>query len=129
MWDGKVPRVIGELPAQAQAPGPPVETNAAGSPRRVLANDVAHSTTREGHMGHPEYRRRGWPIDSGETEAAVYHFNERVKGTERFWSTDGVGAIPGLLALWLSQDDRWSRYWENRSAYVNREGAPAAAHD
>ena len=65
--DGKVPRVIGQLLAQAQAPGPPIETDAAGSPRRVLANNVAHSTTHEGHMCHPEYRRRGWPIGSGET--------------------------------------------------------------
>jgi hypothetical protein len=66
-----------------------------------------------------EYRRRGWPIGSGETEAAVKQFNKRIKGTEQFWSTDGVEAILGLRGLWLSQDDRWSRYWENRPAYVN----------
>ena len=71
------------------------------------------------HMNYPEYRRRGWPIGSGETEAAVKQFNKRVKGTEQFWSTDGVEAILGLRGLWLSQDDRWSRYWENRPAYVN----------
>jgi hypothetical protein len=24
-----------------------------------------------------------------------------------------------LRALWISQDDRWARYWANRPAYVN----------
>jgi len=119
LWDGRVERVVEELSAVARQLGPPGETDAAGSPRRVLANNVAYFTTHAGHMDYPEYRRRGWPIGSGETEAAVKQFNKRVKGTEQFWSADGVEAILGLRGLWLSQDDRWSRYWENRPAYVN----------
>lgn len=119
LWDGKVARVIAELSAKAQELGPPGETDAAGSPRRVLANNLAYFTTHKDHMNYPEYRRRGWPIGSGETEAAVKQFNKRIKGTEQFWSTDGVEAILGLRGLWLSQDDRWSSYWENRPAYVN----------
>jgi hypothetical protein len=119
LWDGQVKRVVAELSAKAQELGPPGETDAAGHPRRVLANNVAYFTTHEGHMNYPEYRRRGWPIGSGETEAAVKQFNKRVKGTEQFWSTEGVEAILGLRGLWLSQDDRWSRYWEHRPAYVN----------
>jgi hypothetical protein len=119
LWDGRVERVIAELSAKAHELGPPGETDAAGHPRRVLASNVAYFTTHEGHMDYPAYRRRGWPIGSGETEAAVKQFNKRVKGTEQFWSTEGVEAILGLRGLWLSQDDRWSRYWENRPAYVN----------
>lgn len=119
LWDGKVERVIAELSALSQQLGPPGETDPAGSPRRVLANNVAYFTTHQTHMNYPEYRRRGWPIGSGETEAAVKQFNKRIKGTEQFWSTDGVEAILGLRGLWLSQDDRWSRYWDNRPAYIN----------
>jgi hypothetical protein len=120
LWDGRVERVIAELSAKSQELGLPGETDAAaGSPRRVLASNVAYFTTHEGHMNYPAYRRRGWPIGSGETEAAVKQFNKRIKGTEQFWSTEGVEAILGLRGLWLSQDDRWSRYWENRPAYVN----------
>jgi hypothetical protein len=119
LWDGQVQRVIAELLAQAQQLGPPTNADAAGCPRRVLANNVAYFTTHQDHMNYPEYRRRGWPIGSGETEAAVKQFNKRVKGTEQFWSTDGVEAILALRALWISQDDRWQRYWENRGAYVN----------
>jgi hypothetical protein len=119
LWDGQVQRVIAELSARAQQLGPPAESDPDSSPRRVLANNVAYFTTHQGHMNYPEYRRRGWPIGSGETEAAVKQFNKRIKGTEQFWSTDGVEAILGLRGLWLSQDDRWSTYWENRPAYVN----------
>jgi len=119
LWDGKVQRVIEELSAQSQQLGPPTDADPPGSPRRVLANNVAYFTTHQGHMNYPEYRRRGWPIGSGETEAAVKQFNKRVKGTEQFWSTDGVEAILALRGLWLSQDDRWTNYWENRPAHVN----------
>ena len=112
-------RVIAELSAQSQQLGPPTDADPPGCPRRVLANNVAYFTTHQDHMNYPEDPRRGWPIGSGETEAAVKQFNKRVKGTEQFWSTDGVEAILGLRALWISQDDRWQRYWENRAAYVN----------
>ena len=119
LWDGQVERVIAELSAQVQQLGPPTDVDAPGSPGRVLASNVAYFTTHRDHMNYPEYRRRGWPIGSGETEAAVKQFNKRVKGTEQFWSTDGVEAILALRALWVSQDDRWQDYWENRAAYVN----------
>jgi hypothetical protein len=119
LWDGKVQRVIEELSAQADKLGPPADTDPAGHPRRVLANNIAYFTTHQSHMNYPEYRRRGWPIGSGETEAAVKQFNKRIKGTEQFWSTDGVEAIMSLRALWLSQDGRWQAHWENSAAYVN----------
>jgi len=38
----------------------------------------------------------------GNTEAGVKQFNKRVKGTEQFWSEDGVEAILCLRGLWLS---------------------------
>lgn len=119
LWDGQVQRVIAQLSAEAQKLGPPTEADAAGNPRKVLAANVAYFTTHQGHMNYPQYRRRGWPISSGETEAAVKQFNKRIKGTEQFWSPDGIEAVLALRALWLSQDDRWQHYWENRGAYVN----------
>ncbi len=63
-------------------------------------------------------RRKGWPIGSGVTESAVKQFNKRVKGTEQFWSELGVESILSLRALWLSQDERWTRYWKNHPAYI-----------
>lgn len=120
LWDGQVERVIAELSAAARELGPPAASDAAADgPRKTLDNNVAYFGTHRDHMNYPEYRRRGWPIGSGETEAAVKQFNKRIKGTEQFWSADGVEAILALRGLWLSQDDRWQKYWENRSAIVN----------
>lgn len=119
LWDGQVQRVIAELSAEAQKLGPPLAGDTAANPRKVLANNVAYFTEHEKHMNYPEYRRCGWPIGSGETEAAVKQFNKRIKGTEQFWSTEGIETILALRALWLSQDDRWDSYWANRRAYVN----------
>ena len=46
-------------------------------------------------------------------------FNKRVKGTEQSWNEPGIEPILALRAAWVSQDDRWGRYWANRAAYVN----------
>jgi len=119
LWDGRVERVIAELSAESQKLGLPQETDTAASPRKVLATNVGYFTQHKDHMNYPDYRKRGWPIGSGETEAAVKQFNKRIKGTEQFWSSDGVEAILALRGLWLSQDGRWERYWEDRPAYVN----------
>lgn len=68
-------------------------------------------------MRYAEYRAKGWPIGSGPTEAAIKQMNKRIKGTEMFWSRDGLKAIIALRTLWNCQDLRWDRYWNNRSAY------------
>ena len=41
-------------------------------------------------MDYPRYRAKGWPVGSGVTEAGVKQFNKRVKGTEQFWTEEGV---------------------------------------
>ena len=48
LWDGQVQRVIAELSARARQLGPPADTDAPGSPRRVLASNVAYFTTHRG---------------------------------------------------------------------------------
>jgi hypothetical protein len=71
-------------------------------------------------MNYSEYRAKGWPVGSGNTEAAAKQFNKRLKGTEQFWAPKGAEAILNLRALWLSQDARWQRYWTSRPAYLKR---------
>ncbi len=85
----------------------------------VLAQNVGYFTKHKEHMRYPEYRAKGWPIGSGITEAGVRQFNKRIKGTEQFWSEQGIEAILALRGQWVSQDQRWERYWSNRPAYVN----------
>jgi hypothetical protein len=117
LYAGKVDEVIQRLQAEAQALGPVREQDGPQHPRNVLKNEIGFFQRHKDHMNYPEYRRQGWPIGSGNTEAGVKQFNKRVKGTEQFWSQPGLEAILALRALWVSQDGRWDKYWKSRPGY------------
>jgi len=117
LWEGKLEKVLNWLQKHSVRMGAPQKTDGPEHPRRVLASNVAYFRTHSQHMNYPDYRRRGWPIGSGTVEAAVKQINKRVKGTEQFWDLQGVEAVLLLRALWLSQDDRWQRYWKTRPAF------------
>lgn len=119
LWDGRVEEVIAKLSELSGQLGAPLKEDGPQHPRRVLSQNVGYFTRHREHMRYPRYRARGWPIGSGITEAGVKQFNKRVKGTEQFWREPGVEAILALRGQWVSQDDRWERYWCNRPAYVN----------
>ena len=44
-------------------------------------------------MRYPEYRAKGWPMGSGDTEVGVKQFDKRDKGTEQFWEEAAVEPI------------------------------------
>lgn len=111
LWHGQTPGLLKILGACVRRLGPPTDADGPEHPRRVATQNLGYFQKHQAHMNYPEYRQRGWPIGSGITEAAVKQFNQRVKGTEQFWSDDGAEAILTLRALWLSQDDRWTHYW------------------
>jgi hypothetical protein len=111
LWEGQTAGLITVLRAYAAKLGPVEESDGPEHPRRVLIQNLGYFTKHQQHMNYPQYRKRGWPIGSGSTEAGVKQFNKRVKGTEQFWSQTGVEPILALRALWLSQDDRWDHYW------------------
>lgn len=118
LWDGRVAEVIAALCEQSVRLGDPQDSDLPQHPRKMLRQNVGYFTKHQDHMKYPEYRRKGWPIGSGVTEAAVKQFNKRVKGTEQFWNDQGIEAILALRAMWIDQDQRWERYWANRPAYV-----------
>lgn len=118
LHDGPFDRVLETLRMHARQAGPAQADDGREHPRRVLANVVEYFEKHRAHMDYPTYRKKGWPIGSGVTESGVKQFNKRVKGTEQFWTPSGVEAILALRALWLSQDDRWDRYWQTRPAYL-----------
>jgi len=117
---GRAADVLARLKVKAQRLGSPCATDKEDHPRRILSQAVGFFEKNQGHMKYPEYRRKGWPIGSGNTEAGVKQFNKRVKGSERFWGEAGIEAILCLRALRLSQDGRWDRYWSNRPAYLRQ---------
>lgn len=120
LWDGKVEALIVGLKAESEKLGRPRKSDGKQHPRRVAAQNVGYFENNKKHMNYPEYRGKGWPIGSGNTEAAAKQFNKRVKGTEQFWQPAGAEAILNLRAMWLSQDGRWQRYWSARPAYLKR---------
>jgi len=117
MYAGGTERVIVELEAEAQRLGPAREEDGPEHPRRVLSANAGYFRKNAKHMDYPEYRRRGWPIGSGNVESGIKQFNKRVKGTEQFWQPEGVEAMLALRGLLLAQDERWKRYWLARPAY------------
>jgi hypothetical protein len=65
-------------------------------------------------MRYPEYRRLGLPITSSYVESAVKQFNQRVKGTEKFWTEDGAEALLQLRADHLSDGEPMIAFWQRR---------------
>ena len=118
LYRGKIKQLLAHLQSEAGKLGPPEEGDGEHHPRRIVQRTVGYVQKNQDHMKYPEYRAKGWPIGSGNTEAGVKQFNKRVKGTEQFWSEQGVESIMALRGLWVSQDQRWDRYWASRPAYA-----------
>jgi hypothetical protein len=108
-WSGKA----GELLTQLRAA-------AANSPRSsaerktTLEETITYVTNNRQRMDYPEYRRLGLPISSAPVESTIKQINRRLKGSEKFWLTDGAEAMLQLRAAQLSDDDRWRSNWQRR---------------
>jgi hypothetical protein len=120
LWDGHVAAVAAQMQECSERLGAPRKSDGREHPRRVVAQNAGYFAKNQAHMKYPEYRAKGWPIGSGNTEAGVKQFNKRVKGSEQFWSPSGIEAMLALRGQWLSQDGRWAAYWSNRPAYLKR---------
>jgi len=123
LLEGKVGEVITWMRAQSQALGPVQEADGPLHPRQILRQNLGYFEKHQENMRYDVYRQNGWPIGSANTEAGVKGFNKRVKGTEQFWIKPGAEAIMALRATWMSQDQRWDRYWNFRPAYGRRQAA------
>jgi hypothetical protein len=114
VWRGDVMRVIAALAQRQLELGAPTGEDAATSPRQVVARALVYLQNHQGQMRYAEYRRLGLPITSSYVESAVKQFNQRVKGTEKFWSEEGAEAILQLRADHLSDDQPLERFWQER---------------
>src|SRR5208337_2276127 len=99
LWEGQVDTVITRLQAAVQAAGVAEATDGDTHPRTILRRNLGYFQKHRDHMRYDQYRAKGWPIGSGNTEAGVKCFNKRVKGTDQFWTPWGVEAIMALRAL------------------------------
>jgi hypothetical protein len=114
VWQGEVEKVIAEL-AQRQAElGLPQDEDGETHPRRVVSTALGYLQNHKDKMRYPEYRRQGLPITSSYVESAVKQFNQRVKGTEKFWTEAGAEALLQLRADYLSTGTVLEEFWQER---------------
>ena len=105
-WAGQVRQVQAALQKQLDRLGPPPPQARADSPSRVISLVLQYVTENTDRMDYPRYRRQGLPVTSTLVESLIKQFNQRVKGTEKFWSRGGAEALLQSRAAYLSQDGR-----------------------
>lgn len=60
---------------------------------------------------YPTYRRNGWDIGSGPTEAGCKVIGARLKGSGMRWVEDGAATVAALRALYVSGGALWDGFW------------------
>lgn len=114
VWQGKVLAVIGALQARQLELGLPAADEPATSPAQVVSKTLAYLENHQDKMKYDEYRTAGLPITSSLMESAVKQINQRVKGTEKFWTEEGAEALLQLRADQLSDDAILETFWQRR---------------
>jgi hypothetical protein len=126
VWQGEVEQVIAEL-AQRQAElGLPETEDGETHPRVVVSTALGYLQNHKDKMRYADYRRQGLPITSSYVESAVKQFNQRVKGTEKFWTEAGAEALLQLRADYLCTTSVLDDFWQERQD--NATGQTSYAH-
>jgi hypothetical protein len=116
VWQGKVSQVIEALQQRQVELGLPEKDEAETSPRQVVSKTLTYLGNHQGKMKYDAYRKDGLPITSSLMESAVKQINQRVKGTEKFWSEAGSEAVLQLRADQLSDGEPLAAFWQRRQA-------------
>jgi hypothetical protein len=116
VWQGEVAQVIAALALRQAELGLPEADESETSPRSIVARALGYLHNHQNKMRYPEYRRQGLPITSSYVESAVKQINQRVKGTEKFWTERGAESILHLRADYLSDSDPLADFWKRRQA-------------
>lgn len=119
VWQGEVAKVIAEL-AQRQAElGLPTDEDGETSPRKIVHRALTYLQNQHQKMDYPRYRKLGLPITSSLMESTVKQINQRIKGTEKFWSDAGSKAVLQLKANTLCDSDPQAKFWAARESQAN----------
>ena len=115
VWQGQVAQVIAEVAARAAELGPPPADASDTDPRQIIATTLTYLVNQQSRMNYPRYRREGLPVTSSHIESTVKQINQRVKGSEKFWTVEGGEALLQLRADQLSDTQPLSLFWARRS--------------
>jgi hypothetical protein len=113
-WAGGVNQVQADLNEQVARLGPPPRQARDDDPRKIVASCLAYVQKNADRMNYPQYRREGLPITSAAVESLIKQFNQRIKGTEKFWLTGGAEAVLQVRAAYLSDDGRGEEFHSRR---------------
>jgi hypothetical protein len=114
VWQGKVRLVIAALQQRQTELGLPEKDEAETSPRQVVSKALTYLENHQDKMKYDAYRKDGLPITSSLMESAVKQINQRVKGSEKFWSEGGSEAVLQLRADQLSDGEPLADFWQRR---------------
>lgn len=114
VWKGQVKRVIKELSQRQEEVGLPQEGESETSVASVVARGLGYLRNHRDKMRYDAYRKAGLPITSAVMESTVKQMNQRVRGTEKFWCSEGAEAIVQLRADYLSDDQPLDGFFQRR---------------
>lgn len=123
IWQGHVDEVIAELEDHQTKLGLPPKDASESDPREVVRRASVYYRNHRTRMNYPEYRRKGYPLTSSIMESTVKQVSRRVKGTEKFWSTDGGEALLRLRGDYISDSKPMDAYWKQTAK--NADGCRA----
>jgi hypothetical protein len=116
VWAGQIEPVITALIQRQGELGLPTADDADTSPRQRVADALSYLQNQKDRMRYADYRTQGLPITSSHIESTIKRINQRVKGSEKFWSEDGAEAILQLRADTLSETEPLVGFWQRRQA-------------
>jgi hypothetical protein len=114
IWSGQIARILPELEARSAELGPPPSECAESDPRSLVFEALRYLRNNADRMRYDEYRREGLPIMTSAVESVIKLINQRVKGSEKFWSEPGAEAILQLRADYMSETEIMSDFWSDR---------------
>jgi hypothetical protein len=120
VWSGQVATILPELEAHCAALGLPPSECADSDPRKLVFESLRYLRNNAERMRYEDYRRQGLPIMTSAVESVIKMMNQRVKGSEKFWSEPGAEAILQLRADHLGETETMSRFWLEREAQASR---------
>lgn len=129
-WQGRAGEVIAELEdwqTRLGLPprGEPQTAEERRDPRRMVSAARSYLTNNQKRMDYPRYRCSGLPTTSSLAESLVGEFNTRVKSKQMYWTRpEGAESILQLRAALLSEDDRLTRFFANRTGNPFRTKRP-----
>jgi hypothetical protein len=85
--------------------------DASAQAREELRKLIGYFKNNRHRTDYPTYRRKGWDIGSGPTEAGCKIIGERLKGSGMRWVEDGAVTVASLRALYVSGGKIWDGFW------------------